>query len=80
MTLGVAPPSKPVDRASSGRFVRAMLARTLVILCPLWIVLLAASGSPTWMLVVAICSVAILVVDIAWLSYRIRRDGRRPTT
>jgi Na+/melibiose symporter-like transporter len=78
-TLGVSPPTKPVDRLSSGRFVRAMLVRTLVVVCPIWIVLLLASGSPRWMLIVAICSVAVLIVDIAWLTYRTRRDERRST-
>ena len=76
-TLGVPPPAKPVDRLSSRRFVRAMLVRTLAIACPIWILLLLTTGGPTWMLVVAICSVAVLVVDIAWLTYRTRRDERR---
>jgi Na+/melibiose symporter-like transporter len=75
-TLGVRPPAKPVDRLSSGRFVRAMLVRTLGIVCPIWILLLLTTGGPTWMFVVATCSVAVLMVDIAWLTYRIRRDER----
>lgn len=78
-TLGVPPPSKPVDRVSSGRFVRAMLVRTLVIVGSIWLLVLVASDGPRWMLILAICSVAILIVDIAWLTHRIGRDERRST-
>jgi len=56
-----------------------MLIRTLAIVCPFWIVLLVASGIPRWMLIIAIGSVALLIADIAWLTYRTPPGDRRST-
>jgi uncharacterized membrane protein len=78
-TLGVVPPSKPVGRESARRFVRAMLVRTLLLVCPIWILVLLLSGWPGWMIVVAAASVVLLMADIGWLTYRTRRDERRST-
>jgi uncharacterized membrane protein len=74
--LGVVPPPKPVAPESARRFVRAMLVRTLLLVCPIWIVALLVSGMPGWMVAVAAASVALLIADIAWLTYRTRHDHR----
>jgi hypothetical protein len=75
-TLGVSPPGNPRDRVESGRFVRALLVRTLVVVVPLW-VLVALIGPPSWVLILGAVSVALLVIDILWLGHRVRRDQRR---
>ena len=37
-TLGVSPPTDKTDRLQTGRFVRAMLVRTLALVVPVWII------------------------------------------
>jgi hypothetical protein len=75
-TLGVPPPRDPHDRVQSGRFLRTLLLRTLVVVVPVW-VLVALDGPPGWLLIVGGVAVALLVADVLWLGYRVRRDEQR---
>lgn len=76
-TLGVAPPSDPHDRVESGRFLQALLLRWLCVSAVLWVLVwLATDRSTTW-LVIGGATLALLAGDVAWLTYRVRRDERR---
>ena len=75
--LGSAPKDK-TDRVQTGRFVRAMLIRTLALVIPVWIIVFLMEP-PSWIKIIAVVSVVATSLDIAWLSYRIRRDERRRT-
>jgi len=77
-TLGVPPPADKTDRLQTGRFVRAMLVRTLALVVPVWIIVFLMEA-PSWIKVIAVVSVVATALEIAWLSYRIRRDERRRT-
>jgi hypothetical protein len=77
-TLGVPPPKDKTDRVQAGRFVRAMLVRTLALVIPVWIIVFLMEP-PSWIKIIAVVSVVATSLDIAWLSYRIRRDERRGT-
>lgn len=77
-TLGVPPPNDKADRVETGRFVRAMLVRTLAIVIPVWIIVFLMEP-PSSIKIVAVVSVVATSWDIAWLSHRIRRDERRRT-
>jgi hypothetical protein len=78
-TLGVPPPRDPHDRVQSGRFLRALLLRTLLLVLPAW-VLIALLGVSAWLLIVGGVTLALIAVDVLWLSYRVRRDERRAGT
>jgi hypothetical protein len=76
-TLGVAPPRDPRDRVQSGRFLRGLLARWLVVSLALWGIVALVTGAPVWVLALAGATLVLLVADVLWLSYRVRRDERR---
>jgi membrane protein implicated in regulation of membrane protease activity len=79
-TLGVPPPRDRHDRVQSGRFLRGLLLRVLVILLPFWaLIALAAlvTDLPSWILLLGGVSLALLAADVLWLTYRVRRDERR---
>jgi hypothetical protein len=52
-----------------------MLVRTVAIVVPLWVVVLLIAPA-TWLEALAAISIGSALVDVAWLSYRIRRDER----
>jgi hypothetical protein len=76
-TLGVPPPRDPHDRVQSGRFLRALLLRCLVLAVALWALVALITDLSTWWLVIGGATLAALAVDVLWLSYRVRRDERR---
>jgi hypothetical protein len=76
-TLGVAPPSDPHDRVQSRRFLRALILRWLFVSVPLWVVVWVVTDLSTTGLVVGGVTLAVLAADVAWLTYRVRRDERR---
>ena len=65
-TLGVPPPKDKTDRVQTGRFVRAMLVRTLVLVIPVWIIVFLTEP-PSWIRIIAVVSVVTTLLDIAWL-------------
>jgi hypothetical protein len=79
-TLGVSPPRDPKDRVQSGRFLRTLLLRWLVVSLALWAVVALLSDLSTWWLVLGGAILAVLAADVLWLTYRVRRDERRATT
>jgi hypothetical protein len=76
-TLGVPPPRNPHDRVQSGRFVRALLLRCLVLSLVLWALVALITDLSTWWLALGGATLVVLAADVLWLSYRVRRDERR---
>jgi hypothetical protein len=76
-TLGVRPPEDPRDRVHTGRFLRALLGRWLVVSVLVWVLVAAVTDVPTWVLIAGGASTALLAADVLWLTYRVRRDERR---
>jgi hypothetical protein len=76
-TLGVAPPADPRDRVQSGRFLRTLLLRWLVVSIAAWAFVLMLADLPTWCLILGAASLAALAADVLWLTYRVRKDERR---
>jgi hypothetical protein len=79
-TLGVPPAADPHDRIQTGRFLRALLGRWLVVSLALWTVVALVTELQDWVLIVGGVSLAALATDVLWLSYRVRRDERRAST
>jgi hypothetical protein len=75
-TLGV-PPGDPHDRVQSGRFLRALLLRWLVVSVPLWVLVALVTDLAMWVLLVGGASLVVLAADVIWLGYRVRRDEQR---
>jgi membrane protein YdbS with pleckstrin-like domain len=76
-TLGVAPPTDPHDRVQSGRFLRALLARWLVVSVAAWALVWLVADLPSWWLLIGGVTLAVLAADVLWLTYRVRRDESR---
>ena len=76
-TLGVSPPRDPHDRVQSGRFLRALLIRWLVVSVALWALVALISDLSTWWLVLGGATLGVLAADVLWLTHRVRRDERR---
>jgi hypothetical protein len=76
-TLGVPPPGDAHDRVQSGRFLRALLFRSLVLSLALWGLVALIIDLSTWWLLLGGATLAVLAVDVLWLTYRVRRDERR---
>jgi hypothetical protein len=76
-TLGVPPPEDPHDRVQSGRFLRAFLARSLVLAAALWALLALSAGLSMPVLILGGATLALLAADVLGLDYRVRRDERR---
>jgi hypothetical protein len=70
--LGVKPPPPGSSRTDARRFVRDLQVRVAIVLAPLEVLLIAV-GPPAWMLVVALGSYALLVLDAIYLTVRLRR-------
>lgn len=79
-TLGVPPPADPHDRVQSRRFLRALLLRCFVASLLLWALLAVIGDLPAWWFVLGGGLLLALLAEVMWLSYRIRRDERRPIT
>jgi hypothetical protein len=73
--LGVEPPDKPVTRPAARRFARDLLARTLLITIPGWIVAILVSGS-AWLALAAAVMIAAGIADLVYLSVSLRRLER----
>jgi hypothetical protein len=79
-TLGVPPPRDPHDRVQSRRFLRALLLRCLVLSVTLWALVVPITDlSTSWLVVLGGGALVVLAADVLWLSYRVRRDKRRPS-
>jgi hypothetical protein len=61
----------------SGRFLRALLVRWLVLSLALWALVALITDLPTWWLLLGGGTLVVLAADVLWLSYRVRRDERR---
>jgi hypothetical protein len=75
-TLGVPPPSNPHDRLQSGRFLRTLLLRWLIVSIVLWLLVVLITDLAAWALIVGGAALAVLAADVLWLTYRVRRDER----
>ena len=71
------PPADPRDRLQSGRFLRALLLRWLVVSLAAWALVWLVTDLPTWWLIIGGATLALLAADVIWLTYRVRRDERR---
>jgi hypothetical protein len=60
----------------SGRFLRALLTRWLLVSIAAWALVALMTGA-TWFLILGAASLALLAGDVVWLGYRVRRDERR---
>jgi ABC-type bacteriocin/lantibiotic exporter with double-glycine peptidase domain len=76
-TLGVTPPRDKGDRLQVRRFLRALVARWLVINIVLWSLLVLMFDASGLFAIVAIVLIALNALDVLWLSYQVRRDERR---
>jgi hypothetical protein len=76
-TLGVPPPTDPHDRVQSGRFLRALLLRSLVVSLAAWALVWIATDLSTLWLILGGATLVVLAADVLWLTYRVRRDESR---
>jgi hypothetical protein len=70
MLRGIRPPAEGGARRESLRFVRDIQLRVLMLWVPIFVVLVLVA-SP-WVVFVAIAAIALLIADIAYLSFRAR--------
>ncbi len=68
------PPDDPHARVQSGRFLRALLLRCLILSLAVWALAAVATDVSTWWLVLGGGTLVVLAADVVWLSYRVRRD------
>jgi hypothetical protein len=75
-TLGVPPPRRGAPRSETGRFVRDLQLRCLVVslLALIVIVLVGVPARSIWLVM---AGVALLALDACWLTIRIRRQAAR---
>ena len=76
-TLGVPPPRDRRDRVQTGRFVRALLARSLLICLAAWLLIALFGDLPSRWLIIGGAVLAVMAADVVWLTFRIRGDERR---
>ena len=76
-TLGVTPPRDKRDRVQVRRFLRALLARWLVVNIAMWSVVLLVVGASSVVVIAAVGFIALNALDVLWLGYQVRRDERQ---
>jgi hypothetical protein len=73
--LGVEPPPRPVTRLGARRFVRDLMARSLLVTIPGWIVAALVSGS-RWIAIAGVVMTAAVIADLIYLSVWVARHER----
>ena len=73
--LGVKPPERPVTRLAARCFVRALLARTLLITSPGWI-LASLVGDSAWIPIAGVMMMVAGIADLIYLTISIGRMER----
>ena len=73
-TLGLESPAPDAPKPVRLRFIRDLQIRALPFNL-LGLAVLFAAGMRGWPLVAVVVAIGALVLDIAWLSFRLRRGG-----
>jgi CBS domain containing-hemolysin-like protein len=73
--LGIKPPDRPVTRVAARRFVRSLMARTLLLTIPAWIVAIVITRA-AWIVILAVVMTAVGIGELIYLSIAIARSER----